>query len=153
MPPRCRWTSSTSDSTSRTSSSSASVWITARSTAIFPSWARLPRTSTRTERGQPGGNGVHRHDDEPQATVPGPSALDHADRAGRLDRRLLDAEHAGLAHRHLRRDRPPRAGQGLSLIHISEPTRLGMISYAVFCLKKKEKTKINNLKHEYQLNK
>src|SRR5665648_877053 len=28
---------------------------------------------------------------------------------------------------------------GLSLIHISEPTRLGMISYAVFCLKKKNK--------------
>src|SRR5450756_2851229 len=25
----------------------------------------------------------------------------------------------------------------VSLIHISEPTRLGMISYAVFCLKKK----------------
>ena len=30
-------------------------------------------------------------------------------------------------------------GQILSLIHISEPTRLGMISYAVFCLKKKKK--------------
>src|SRR5450759_6015287 len=30
--------------------------------------------------------------------------------------------------------------QHLSLIHISEPTRLGMISYAVFCLKKKKKT-------------
>src|SRR5450756_2862727 len=29
-------------------------------------------------------------------------------------------------------------GLGLSLIHISEPTRLGMISYAVFCLKKKK---------------
>ena len=29
--------------------------------------------------------------------------------------------------------------EGLSLIHISEPTRLGMISYAVFCLKKKKK--------------
>ena len=29
--------------------------------------------------------------------------------------------------------------QKLSLIHISEPTRLGMISYAVFCLKKKNK--------------
>src|SRR5450759_5584833 len=28
--------------------------------------------------------------------------------------------------------------QGISLIHISEPTRLGMISYAVFCLKKKK---------------
>src|SRR5450756_2671185 len=31
--------------------------------------------------------------------------------------------------------------QTLSLIHISEPTRLGMISYAVFCLKKKKKKK------------
>src|SRR5665648_879400 len=28
---------------------------------------------------------------------------------------------------------------GLSLIHISEPTRLGMNSYAVFCLKKKKR--------------
>src|SRR5450759_3616823 len=33
------------------------------------------------------------------------------------------------------------AGHNLSLIHISEPTRLGMISYAVFCLKKKKKKK------------
>src|SRR5450756_2279409 len=31
--------------------------------------------------------------------------------------------------------------QNLSLIHISEPTRLGMNSYAVFCLKKKKKKK------------
>src|SRR5665648_1154670 len=31
------------------------------------------------------------------------------------------------------------ASANLSLIHISEPTRLGMISYAVFCLKKKKK--------------
>ncbi len=30
------------------------------------------------------------------------------------------------------------AGAGLSLIHISEPTRLRRISYAVFCLKKKK---------------
>src|SRR5450759_3157409 len=30
-----------------------------------------------------------------------------------------------------------KAVHNLSLIHISEPTRLGMISYAVFCLKKK----------------
>src|SRR5678816_4805730 len=30
--------------------------------------------------------------------------------------------------------------QGLSLIHISEPTRLLSISYAVFCLKKKKQT-------------
>src|SRR5450756_1722655 len=32
----------------------------------------------------------------------------------------------------------------LSLIHISEPTRLGMISYAVFCLKKKNNCKDKN---------
>src|SRR5665648_1197844 len=32
----------------------------------------------------------------------------------------------------------PRDLSPLSLIHISEPTRLGMISYAVFCLKKKK---------------
>src|SRR5678815_5965737 len=31
--------------------------------------------------------------------------------------------------------------QDLSLIHISEPTRLLSISYAVFCLKKKKKIK------------
>src|SRR5665809_111027 len=30
----------------------------------------------------------------------------------------------------------PREGVNLSLIHISEPTRLRRISYAVFCLKK-----------------
>src|SRR5450756_369134 len=38
-----------------------------------------------------------------------------------------------------------RKGQcwDLSLIHISEPTRLGMISYAVFCLKKKKNKKKN----------
>eukprot|EP00825_Cyclidium_porcatum_P047637 TRINITY_DN7782_c0_g1_i2.p1 TRINITY_DN7782_c0_g1~~TRINITY_DN7782_c0_g1_i2.p1 ORF type:complete len:145 (+),score=17.07 TRINITY_DN7782_c0_g1_i2:94-528(+) len=35
-------------------------------------------------------------------------------------------------------------GLNLSLIHISEPTRLGMISYAVFCLKKKKRS---NTKH------
>src|SRR5450759_4995535 len=35
--------------------------------------------------------------------------------------------------------REPQVQVDLSLIHISEPTRLGMISYAVFCLKKKKK--------------
>ena len=35
---------------------------------------------------------------------------------------------------------------GLSLIHISEPTRLLSISYAVFCLKKKN----NNRKKAYR---
>src|SRR5450756_1555463 len=51
----------------------------------------------------------------------------------------------------LQRSRVPRRSESLtkegrgvlilSLIHISEPTRLGMISYAVFCLKKKKKKK------------
>src|SRR5665648_1214500 len=35
-------------------------------------------------------------------------------------------------------DKDRRFVVSLSLIHISEPTRLGMISYAVFCLKKKK---------------
>ena len=39
-----------------------------------------------------------------------------------------------------------KAVKVLSLIHISEPTRLGMISYAVFCLKKKKKKKKKNKK-------
>ena len=38
-----------------------------------------------------------------------------------------------------------RSVPGLSLIHISEPTRQAEISYAVFCLKKK-KSKTNNAK-------
>src|SRR5450756_2680663 len=36
----------------------------------------------------------------------------------------------------------------LSLIHISEPTRLGMISYAVFCLKKKKSTQNTKKRRE-----
>ena len=40
----------------------------------------------------------------------------------------------------------------LSLIHISEPTRLGMISYAVFCLKKKNiRAHETDTYHEYSL--
>eukprot|EP00658_Telonema_sp_P-2_P029503 TRINITY_DN22441_c0_g1_i1.p1 TRINITY_DN22441_c0_g1~~TRINITY_DN22441_c0_g1_i1.p1 ORF type:complete len:181 (+),score=37.48 TRINITY_DN22441_c0_g1_i1:154-696(+) len=35
--------------------------------------------------------------------------------------------------------------EGLSLIHISEPTRLLSISYAVFCLKKKKKKSQTNI--------
>src|SRR5678815_3857302 len=47
-----------------------------------------------------------------------------------------------------RRSRPAQrsaALRRLSLIHISEPTRLLSISYAVFCLKKKKKKTINTL--------
>src|SRR5659263_261910 len=38
----------------------------------------------------------------------------------------------------------------LSLIHISEPTRLGMISYAVFCLKKKKKNQKGEYRNKYK---
>src|SRR5450756_2918911 len=46
----------------------------------------------------------------------------------------------------------PLDDHDLSLIHISEPTRLGMISYAVFCLKKK-KQKQRKKKSQEQTNK
>eukprot|EP00658_Telonema_sp_P-2_P058196 TRINITY_DN46638_c0_g1_i1.p1 TRINITY_DN46638_c0_g1~~TRINITY_DN46638_c0_g1_i1.p1 ORF type:complete len:120 (+),score=29.16 TRINITY_DN46638_c0_g1_i1:130-489(+) len=39
----------------------------------------------------------------------------------------------------------------LSLIHISEPTRLLSISYAVFCLKKKKTKKQNNIMTQIKL--
>eukprot|EP00658_Telonema_sp_P-2_P063431 TRINITY_DN52147_c0_g1_i1.p2 TRINITY_DN52147_c0_g1~~TRINITY_DN52147_c0_g1_i1.p2 ORF type:complete len:125 (+),score=27.79 TRINITY_DN52147_c0_g1_i1:88-462(+) len=45
---------------------------------------------------------------------------------------------------------PQLAHVDLSLIHISEPTRLLSISYAVFCLKKKKITPII-LKYEYSI--
>src|SRR5665648_443625 len=45
---------------------------------------------------------------------------------------------ARLIHRESARNTRPFVAFNLSLIHISEPTRLGMISYAVFCLKKKK---------------
>src|SRR5450756_1666834 len=48
---------------------------------------------------------------------------------GRARGMALD-EHPQMLYRPL-----GSTGEKLSLIHISEPTRLGMISYAVFCLK------------------
>ena len=46
-------------------------------------------------------------------------------------------ETLGVPHETLRVEVAPGNLQSLSLIHISEPTRLLSISYAVFCLKKK----------------
>src|SRR5450756_251106 len=45
----------------------------------------------------------------------------------------------GLSLELMSFDVAPKQDLYLSLIHISEPTRLGMISYAVFSLKKKNK--------------
>src|SRR5450756_199798 len=69
--------------------------------------------------------------------------------AYRALRRLMQSRHYVMVHVHTpvagflgrlaaRRQGVPHivyTAHGLSLIHISEPTRLGMISYAVFCLK------------------
>eukprot|EP00658_Telonema_sp_P-2_P057217 TRINITY_DN45668_c0_g1_i1.p1 TRINITY_DN45668_c0_g1~~TRINITY_DN45668_c0_g1_i1.p1 ORF type:complete len:103 (-),score=10.50 TRINITY_DN45668_c0_g1_i1:40-348(-) len=49
--------------------------------------------------------------------------------------------------------KPQGGGWDLSLIHISEPTRLLSISYAVFCLKKKKKNIINKKKSIKNTNK
>src|SRR5450756_2908876 len=50
--------------------------------------------------------------------------------ASSLGNDFLDTDHLLIGLAKL------EEGIALSLIHISEPTRLGMISYAVFCLKK-----------------
>src|SRR5450756_1814057 len=53
--------------------------------------------------------------------------------------RVLDPLVVGQEHYDTAREVQRVLQRYLSLIHISEPTRLGMISYAVFCLKKKKK--------------
>src|SRR5660397_281306 len=64
---------------------------------------------------------------------------------------LLDrvANDHGVPFRSIQVSQPPDEGpaEDLSLIHISEPTRLRRISYAVFCLKKK-KTKNKKKRHK-----
>ena len=63
-------------------------------------------------------------------------------RAGRQVDGADEIDAGGAAHGH-------DQIYDLSLIHISEPTRLGMISYAVFCLKKKKKKCTTSLRREY----
>src|SRR5450759_5802728 len=46
---------------------------------------------------------------------------------------IPDPPECGLKREDSLPPEPGRPGLELSLIHISEPTRLGMISYAVFC--------------------
>src|SRR5450756_2991182 len=63
----------------------------------------------------------------------------------KIDRNMTFAEVSLLKsmehNRSLKRLEKINQVINLSLIHISEPTRLGMISYAVFCLKKKKNKK------------
>src|SRR5450759_3407997 len=62
------------------------------------------------------------------APVPASSTLPHCRRGSRTAAEAKSAAVFSFFNQ----------GMNLSLIHISEPTRLGMISYAVFCLKKKK---------------
>src|SRR5678816_4310369 len=62
------------------------------------------------------------------------STLDRSSAASDVYKRQSQAARRGLRDRHHRWRGVVRR---LSLIHISEPTRLLSISYAVFCLKKK----------------
>src|SRR5450759_40829 len=63
------------------------------------------------------------------------SEVAHRDSADSARRAFLELGCAGMARVDLIVDADGTPWV-LSLIHISEPTRLGMISYAVFCLKK-----------------
>ena len=71
-------------------------------------------------------NGTTFHDETPAAVA---EALERARATGERVRFWLG---------------DPETGKDLSLIHISEPTRLLSISYAVFCLKKKKKATTRN---------
>ena len=54
-------------------------------------------------------------------------------------KRMIEGEFSNVRIRgEVGRVSRPASGHLLSLIHISEPTRLRRISYAVFCLKKKK---------------
>src|SRR5450756_350377 len=73
-----------------------------------------------------------------KTAVPTPkSELNGQSRRARTGK-AIQQHHVSRCERPIRQEfiRQPLV---LSLIHISEPTRLGMISYAVFCLKKKKK--------------
>src|SRR5450756_439571 len=90
---------------------------------------RLPAASLICTR-DPAGSAVPPPQTGPRAAGPGSNRLagtsdpaDNGDMGTLVGRDAELARLRGLLH--------------LSLIHISEPTRLGMISYAVFCLKKK----------------
>src|SRR5680860_1697330 len=78
--------------------------------------------------------------------IPGPQGLSTCPRAGGhsppVRTKTRPGLHPGQRRSHQRKVRsPPGSTHHLSLIHISEPTRRTPISYAVFCLKKKNKQK------------
>src|SRR5678815_5903274 len=61
--------------------------------------------------------------------------------AGRPKKKWIDSVNECLKERNVSLAEARIKVHNMSLIHISEPTRLLSISYAVFCLKKKKKKK------------
>src|SRR5450756_1052133 len=100
--------------------------------------------------GQDGPFVEHGHQDTQQGKVWVQTLLDQADCPQQVRKPFQcvvftldgDDDFVGCCQRvESQKTQRRRAVDDLSLIHISEPTRLGMISYAVFCLKKKKKKK------------
>src|SRR5659263_408991 len=77
-------------------------------------------------------------------------ALQHVRRVLKVQVRFLKVRCISTTSVEMQRRLRKHAGHLLSLIHISEPTRLGMISYAVFCLKKKKKQNTDQHENEKQ---
>src|SRR5450756_1493199 len=106
-------------------------------------WRTPRRRRGRGARSRPPAGRARRSPGDPDQLVAG--LVDRGPHG--LQAGLLLCDHVDLAalevHHHAPNTGDPTnlCGNGadavLSLIHISEPTRLGMISYAVFCLKKK----------------
>ncbi len=106
-------------------------WWRARSLAVSK-WC-LPRSSCRVVAVFRDASTAERHHKGPSANVEVPFKAGHA-MSG-------DDERQGLLTTGANRKANPVS------YTISEPTRLGMISYAVFCLKKKKTKKKNKKKH------
>src|SRR5450759_5640384 len=99
-------------------------------------WTALPRAAHDSRRRKQ----TSEHSAHPQQPeLQGPPSQGQTTPQGLAPVLLLEADPVGAARVVPARRGGVRRGlclhQCLSLIHISEPTRLGMISYAVFCLK------------------
>eukprot|EP00658_Telonema_sp_P-2_P010009 TRINITY_DN13747_c0_g1_i1.p1 TRINITY_DN13747_c0_g1~~TRINITY_DN13747_c0_g1_i1.p1 ORF type:complete len:117 (+),score=36.38 TRINITY_DN13747_c0_g1_i1:431-781(+) len=95
-----------------------------------------------------------RHSD-PNATIMGAGSFDVGGSPGvarRLDSYPRNTPPVTMTPQGRPISRISLPADNLSLIHISEPTRLLSISYAVFCLKKKKKKK-NTQKEQVMMKK
>ncbi|MBW6135501.1 hypothetical protein KZ847_35550, partial [Pseudomonas aeruginosa] len=78
-----------------------------------------------------------RHDDDFRVRPGAPKNRGKGQGQSFVSKVLKQAGKASGGKSAVRRPAAGGSGQPLSLIHISQPTRLRCISYAAFCLKKK----------------